>query len=331
MLEFSNTPYDSANSYSPSWRHEVAKELAEGNVDKGELYKELSRDKVIANQAEYIKTEGDCFFYNIDHYEKANNLFSNTTEIKHIVEALLLTEISCEAIAKDIGWDVKTVKLYSKLFYDIRDSKGKLTAPPLLISSFVVDAGNLHSARASTKRGILLKIKATKSGLPVLLEDIGWGRSACLEECKELGLTGSSKQVVGDEMFVNLLDRIYEQTISGRELVDLNSSFVREKKDNADISLETRKFEQVSAKQDDGVPIILELLGRANLTPVLVEKEISKEQEEKVKEKLRVTAEQARFKPSSISGDKDDSKRLAELSDAITQQIQNKLNKTNEK
>ena len=308
----------------------MAKELAADPTKRDSLYAELARDTIIRNQAEYILTDGDCNFYGIDHYEKANNLFAEDSEVKNILEALLLTTISCAAIAEDLGWAIKTVKLYSRLFFDVRDKHGNMIAPPAVISSMVEEAGNISTAKQTVKRGIILKKKATRGGIAVLLEDVGWTNSACLKEWNSAGRANNSKQEVSKEMFVNILDRVYTNTISGREMVDLYGTFVREKKDKADIDIENKKLDHQAAKVDDGVPILLEILGKAKLTPRLVEKTLTKEDEEEVAIRLAEASKNAKFRESSIADERTTEERIDLVSEAINDQIKSKLNKDKE-
>lgn len=129
------TPQDKAYAYDMSWRHEIAKAL--------KVFKDPNKflaDDWIFKQVQYLKAlDDECIEACLDDSSEgmfydtaiANKLYqsSSSDHSKERIEALLLCpELDYETIGKEMNVPPEAVCTFEKLFFNVRDSKGKLVA-----------------------------------------------------------------------------------------------------------------------------------------------------------------------------------------------------------
>ena len=325
-FSFSNTPFDSPISYDPAWRHEVAKELINVNGSMSDLYPELATDEFIANQYKYISSAGDTYFMGIDDYEKANNIYAGDITIKGILEALLLTKCSIQAIAQDFATTPEVILLYSALFFNIRDTKtGARVSFPALLTNFA-KWGKPIKGGASESRMTLLKYKACRSGVQILIEDIGWYESACAAEASDLaGKHETTKDAIKDEIFVTMLNKMYSNTFSGRELVDLHSNFVKENKDIEEIKLDKARVEMAAGAINDTADVVAEILEQSKFGIEVQLPYMDDKVKDEIESQLKIKAETFNIEPTDLeladNKEVDKGKRLDDLSNKIANKL----------
>jgi len=199
-----NTPYDDRADFSPKWRHLVASAMV-GQKVRGMIPEEIRKDKYITTQYNYLTSlrnpqkPDDCNYYNprLRYYDNSvvTKWFDGQTGVlKHYVEAMLLTEQTYEDIASTINADAETVKVYEKLFFNIRDNYGRTCYSPVLKIKFA--AGNVtRSADLSVFE--MWKTTAAQLGYAALARSLGFRvKPEQYDEVEELTYQRSRGHVV---------------------------------------------------------------------------------------------------------------------------------------
>lgn len=131
-----NTPYDTYPQYDPSWRHQVAMAIAAN--DSVIVPDEISNDKWIKEHVAFQRSMGpngvkdsDLWMHKIVLSWYTNSEAVSDTKAR--LEALLLTEVGFDVIAKDIvgnKYGPELIQIYERLFYDCREEDGTDCAAP---------------------------------------------------------------------------------------------------------------------------------------------------------------------------------------------------------
>ena len=224
------TPNDDSTAYSPDWRHLIARAVS--GSDKVRIPRLYSQDKYIQKQASFLKGELTSSAPWGNEYAKINNIYEGTINptTNDRLEALLLTKVSFSAIAADFNISELEVKLYERLFFNIRNEEGTLLNSPLLRSNFSL--GTITGADAGTPDDIIWKCIATRCGAAVLINKCwGWSDSQCVDEesKQEKGVIDHTYEMAQ----VLLLERLVRGQVTGRELAEIiksNVSYMEERR-----------------------------------------------------------------------------------------------------
>lgn len=169
------TPYESATRYDPYWRVEIAKTWA--TTRKAPTDDRLADDKWIKGHAEYlIQASGSYVHPKYQHFATALDWYggSDIIEEKFRIEPLLLTNVSYDVIAADMGdtLDPLAVETYEKLYYNIRDDKGDVSTSCYKRTVFAQQQGVLVDNR--TPIDIIWRVLANQFGYRTLVTHWGW-------------------------------------------------------------------------------------------------------------------------------------------------------------
>lgn len=179
------TPGDSRHQYSTSWRHEVAKAIK----DTGDAVSQGSADDDIYLQMTYLKySENENISRAFMELEldqvnesplmvihNANKIFSSigSSCTSARIDALLLCpDLTYADIARAYNQSVPTIRMYERLFFNVRDDEGRLKGSKGLVEYFA--NRGLPSLRDPSDFRTHWRIVAFESGHGALLNLWGW-------------------------------------------------------------------------------------------------------------------------------------------------------------
>lgn len=179
------TPGDSRHRYATSWRHEAAKAVKD-TQDR--------TSKIVADDAtylqllylEYIEDEDVhdamcdlAYDHTVDSplmtVHNANCLYSSSSDscTKARIDALLLCpDLTYSDIARAYNQDEKTIKMYERLFFNVRDAEGKLLQSKGLLEYFA--GQGMPTLTDPTDYTTHWRMVAFESGHGALLNMWGW-------------------------------------------------------------------------------------------------------------------------------------------------------------
>jgi len=179
------TPGDSRHQYSTSWRHEAAKAVKDTGdstcqaLEDDEVYLQMLYLKYIENEDisnAFTELELDQSIVTpLLLVHNANKIFSSigTSCTSARIDALLLCpDLTYADIARAFNQDVLTVRMYEKLFFNVRDKEGKLLGSKGLIEYFA--NRGLPTLRDPSDFRTHWRIVAFESGHGALLNLWGW-------------------------------------------------------------------------------------------------------------------------------------------------------------
>jgi hypothetical protein len=308
------TPNDDSTAYSPDWRHLVARAVISGENIR--VPRKLSQDRYIHKQIVFLQGGMSAVSAWESEYNKINNIYEGivnpTTNDR--LEALLLTKVSFKSIAADFNMSELEVKLYERLFFNIRDEEGNLLNSPLLRNNFSL--GTLTAADDMTPDDIIWKCIANRCGAAVLTTKCwGWSESECAkEESNSKGVLDHTYEMAQ----VLLLEKLVRGQLNGRELAEIiksNVAYLEEKREASESDKE--KEESLNSFELEFRDRVLERF-KPSMLPIVV----TKEDEEDYDKELSIKAD-AVIGMKNIQTDK-----IKELSlDKLSQEIDNKVNK----
>lgn len=211
------TPSESLALYSPSWRHEVARCLADAKETVASLPSELRRDRELCDQAEYLRTGGDAPAARLQVLDLANAVFDRTVgNLRPRLEALLLTHATLPHIAEDTGMDPKAASLYEKLFFNVRGAEGTMMAPVSTRMRFAL--GTEEELGPDSTAEATWKFCAVRYGAGVLADRWGWPAPASARDDSSIV---SSEQAMAEALAPALLERLVSRRADGKMLADM--------------------------------------------------------------------------------------------------------------
>lgn len=179
-----NTPGDSPHEYDSDWRHRVSKAM----VDADTVCRELADDEVYLQTA-YLRYSrnnalGDVFSDmlmddDVDNLlmqaHAANTIYSRQgiSVTKDRIEALLLCpELTYEDIAEAFNVTPQVLRMYERLFFNVRDDNGLLLGNKGLVDYFALKG--LPGLRDVSDYAAHWRIVAFEAGHTALLSMWGW-------------------------------------------------------------------------------------------------------------------------------------------------------------
>lgn len=179
-----NTPRDSRSQYDSDWRHRVAKAMA----DTDSVCRELADDEVYLQTA-YLRYSrnsamGDVFSDmlmdgDVDNLlmqvHAANAIYSRqgVSVTKDRIEALLLCpELTYENIAEAFNVSPRVLRMYERLFFNVRDDSGLMLPHKGLLDYFALKG--LPELRDLKDYAAHWRIVAFEAGHTALLTMWGW-------------------------------------------------------------------------------------------------------------------------------------------------------------
>lgn len=128
------TPFDNC-IFAPDWRWQAAKHLSRP-TSVVKLNRAATKDPWVVRAVKFLRATGKDSRMPEDeqvHWRRTEQLAEDGTlqNIRHTVEALLLTDAPLEALAVDTGLPVEEIRLFERLFFNVRSDDGKMTLRPL--------------------------------------------------------------------------------------------------------------------------------------------------------------------------------------------------------
>jgi len=189
------TPFDSPINYEPNWRFSVASALST-TVNTKIIPGEIVKDNIIIETSrylKYIKLNGVGIPEIYKNYHTVTLWYEDNEPqaIKFYIEALLLTDRTYCGIADDMDISEDLVKLYEKLFFNIRDKNGKLIKThPLKMHFAFGDFASVEDIQAQRNKSnfyaepIEWKVAAVQYGYPMLSAIWGLNKENTIEEAE---------------------------------------------------------------------------------------------------------------------------------------------------
>ena len=228
-----STPVDNVHYYDIDWRSKIAQEyvheyeptlwLTDSFIYEQVNYleamsepeiAELITDSLISESAEFEALFGPIL--------KANSIYSSIGSeysFKHRIEALLLCpETDYQFIGNLFCINGEVIETFEKLFYNIRDNKGKLLPQRGILEHFATfGAAITHK----TDQPTLWRLIAVRGGAAELLRFWGWDIAAegIVSNIDDKQVALSSLRFI----YTSVLDRILRNTLDSKSFVQLLS------------------------------------------------------------------------------------------------------------
>ncbi|MBN1670633.1 MAG: hypothetical protein JXR37_06350 [Kiritimatiellae bacterium] len=174
------TPFDDSSSYAPDWRHQIAQAVA-GQTGPARLPPELKKDEDLKAYVAYLQKKRKPSSRPNGAAGRYRRLIAwyDGAPAKHFIEPLLLTEASYTTITQELGVEKEDVRLYERLFFNIRDQDGNLTASHLLKRRFAFGEA-LHSEPDADEHTVwrMVAITAGYRGLQAVWGTVSWAEHA---------------------------------------------------------------------------------------------------------------------------------------------------------
>ncbi len=225
------TPIDNPVQFDPDWRNAIATAAVDyprAKVDP--LYQEYMRDPWVKQQIEYLKLvrSGRALSKRHNTLRLASTWYqgSRVSDVKMRIEPMLLTAVGYDVISEDIGGgnvpdDV--FETYEKLYFNVRDDKGRLSRSCQLRQYFALPEGHIANNTPPEK---LWKMVGALMGYDTLVTMWLWGDAS--------GLTARSSEYMLNEMWrvaqSRLFMHIFSDKVGHESLAKLLSAFTSQAK-----------------------------------------------------------------------------------------------------
>ena len=225
------TPIDNPVQFDPDWRNAIATaavDYPKAKIDP--LYSEYLHDPWIKQQIDYLKLVRGGRALSKKHviHRIASTWYqgSNVSDVKMRIEPLLLTAASYKVISDDIGGGNvadEVFETYEKLYFNVRDNKGKLSKSCQLRQYFALPEGSFGRDTPLEK---LWKMVGALMGYDTLVTMWLWGDAS--------GLSARSNEYMLNEMWRVAQSRLFMHIFSDRvgheSLAKLLSAFTSQTK-----------------------------------------------------------------------------------------------------
>ena len=225
------TPIDNPVQFDPDWRNAIATAAVDyPRVKVDPLYRDYLQDPWIKQQIEYLQhvRSGRALSKRHTVFRLASTWYqgSSVSDVKMRIEPLLLTPVGYDVISEDIGGgnvpdDV--FETYEKLYFNIRDAKGRLSRSCQLRQYFALPEGQIANNAPPEK---LWKMVGALMGYDTLVTMWLWGDAS--------GLTARSSEYMLNEMWRVAQSRLFMHIFSDRvgheSLAKLLSAFTGQAK-----------------------------------------------------------------------------------------------------
>jgi len=145
------TPMDNPGQYDPDWRNELAVALTESNDRIDPVYARYRNDPWVKKQLSYFRAIKRNAILTKEQVElRLASLWfqgSNVSDVRFRLEPLLLTAASYDTISMDLlgdRQDIGAIIAYEKLYFNIRDSEGRLSRSCQLRQYFALPSGEFN-------------------------------------------------------------------------------------------------------------------------------------------------------------------------------------------
>lgn len=225
------TPLDNPCQFDPDWRNRIACMLASAPRSKfPPEYSGYAKDRWIKEQAAYLREEGSGGDipekHRIYRYARIWSMGSGPADTKFRLEPLLLTPVSYEVIALDLGGGSvppSAFEAYEKLYFNIRDDSGRLSRSCQLRQWFAMPDGELDR---DSPPELVWKAVGALAGYDTLVRAWMW-RDAH-------GLSQQSEEYMMDEMWraaqSRLFMSVFRDNVGHESLAKLLSAFTSQSK-----------------------------------------------------------------------------------------------------
>lgn len=145
------TPIDNPGQYDPDWRNGLANALFESDDRIDPVYMRYRNDPWVKKQMAYFRAVKRNSVLTKEQVElRLASLWfrgTNVSDVRFRLEPLLLTAVSYETIAMDLlgdTQDVGAIVAYERLYFNIRDDKGRLSRSCQLRQYFALPSGEFN-------------------------------------------------------------------------------------------------------------------------------------------------------------------------------------------
>ena len=178
------TPKDSPWAFDPAWRHLCAKALTQDRPqDKGKTpFHAISTDGYVRVQCQLLRgvKKGHKPLLQSTLVRSAETAFRIFTapgdgSIKSRLEALLLcSELDMRALADLLSLPHQTILAYERIYYNVRDDLGMVTASPWLREFFATQGRSLGDDESVVDPATYWKLLAFEGGYRLLAQNWKW-------------------------------------------------------------------------------------------------------------------------------------------------------------
>lgn len=225
------TPIDNPVQFDPDWRNAIATAAVDyPKVRVDPMYRAYMHDPWIVRHIDYLKLRraGRALSKRNEPSRLASTWYqgSRVSDVKMRIEPLLLTPVSYDIIAQDIGGGDTmrdAFEAYEKLYFNIRDNNGQLSKSCQLRQYFSLPEGQFGHDTPPEK---LWKMVGALMGYDTLMRMWLWGDAS--------GLTNRSEEYMLNEMWRVAQSRLFMHIFSDRvgheSLAKLLSAFTGQAK-----------------------------------------------------------------------------------------------------
>ena len=274
------TPMDNPGQFDPDWRNSIALALADSNDRIDPAYAKYRNDIWIRRQMAYFRATKRGTVLTKDQIQlrlaylwfQGNNL----SDVRFRLEPLLLTAVPYDTIALDILGDcenIDAIQAYEKLYFNIRDDKGRLSRSCQLKQYFSLPSGQFDR---DTPPEQLWKMVASLMGYDTLVAIWLWKDAHGIQNNSQEYLLDEMWRLAQSRLFMSMFaDRVgHESMAKLLSAVSAQQKMLKESKQQVDNGVETMRAMQ-------------EMLGL--VSPKVIDA-TAKEVEEKMRRELAVQA-----------------------------------------
>jgi hypothetical protein len=187
-----HSPHDNV-IFAPDWRWQAARHLSEPATPM-KLNRAAIKDPWVGNAVKYLRATGKSSRMSEEEqavWRRTVQLAEDVSlqNIRHTVEALLLTDAPLEALAADTGLPIAEIKLFERLFFNVRDDDGRMVLRPLQ-RQFIATMGALKTRRQLPAH-LMWRRVAVEAGYTALVRVLQLG-SGSWSEAKSVDLVQSA-------------------------------------------------------------------------------------------------------------------------------------------
>lgn len=252
------TPYDSP-FYQPDWRYRAATALATDAGHK-QLPPVVKRDDAVRDLIPHIRasfTAGARPRGRHSAYDRVSAWAAKgaNEHVGHVMEALLLTEAPLEALAADLGCDLADLRLYERVYFNVRSTDGPLMLGPAQKAFFATEG----TFKPTTTRPEYLAWRrvAVSAGYKALIQILELGEGSWMA-APEVDLAEVTVAMTRAETVA----KIAAGGLSTGELARLESNRIKDR-------VAKHMTGELKTQRDPGMELALQLLQK--FAPTMVE------------------------------------------------------------
>ena len=246
------TPYDDDGNYHPDWRRRIG--LIAASAPRGVIPVFLLNDDYIRKYTHFMRCNASQFKEN---QSKSRVVFipdparrdlqmvqnwwdASGSPFRYYIETMLLLDVDMEFIASTLGTTLERIKWYEKLFFNIRDNKGKVKSSRALRMRFAVNSEQDGVPKSEHDEFTEWRVTAVEYGVSGLAKYWHWK----IVDTHPL----DSYDTMAEASEALLISRIAKGQISNRDLNELQSNFIARKRLELDRDLAGKSPEQLAEK-----------------------------------------------------------------------------------